>query len=227
MKHISVDLETMGTRPDSAIVSIGAVEFELPTIESVVNYEEPVFGREFFVNVDLQSCIDAGLTITGGTVMWWLKKEQAARDALSDPSKPMVDIHIVLAMLSQFYQECGADWIWARGQDFDISILRVAYAQCKMRHPWIYNHARDSRTLYAALAFDDTKMPPVGTAHNALDDAKWEARAICEAHRLAFVRAYNHALLVRRVEGREDPADAILETLAGEHGRITDFTKVG
>ena len=46
--HLMLDLETMGTKSNSAIISIGAVEFDILTGKT---------GREFYRNVSLQSCI--------------------------------------------------------------------------------------------------------------------------------------------------------------------------
>ena len=47
MKHIMLDLETMSTASNAAIVAIGAVEFEPETGK---------LGREFYCNVSLASC---------------------------------------------------------------------------------------------------------------------------------------------------------------------------
>ena len=42
--HLMVDIETMGNQSNSAIVSIGAVEFNMATGET---------GKEFYTNVSL------------------------------------------------------------------------------------------------------------------------------------------------------------------------------
>jgi DNA polymerase III epsilon subunit-like protein len=65
--HVMVDIETMGNESYSSIVSIGALEFDLETGET---------GREFYVNVDLQSCIDVGLILNASTVMWWMSQDK-------------------------------------------------------------------------------------------------------------------------------------------------------
>ena len=52
--HIMFDLETLDNKNTSSILSIGAVEFNLHTGE---------IGETLYVRVDLQSCIDEGLTI--------------------------------------------------------------------------------------------------------------------------------------------------------------------
>jgi hypothetical protein len=52
--HLMLDIETMGNESFSSIVSIGALEFDIETGKT---------GREFYVNVDLQSCMDLGLIV--------------------------------------------------------------------------------------------------------------------------------------------------------------------
>ena len=68
--HLMLDIETMGNESFSSIISIGALEFDINTGNT---------GREFYVNVDLQSCMDLGLGINASTVMWWLKQNDQAR----------------------------------------------------------------------------------------------------------------------------------------------------
>ena len=54
--HVMLDLETMGRDSNAVICSIGVVEFDINTGET---------GREFFAKVDIQSCLDRGLTVNG------------------------------------------------------------------------------------------------------------------------------------------------------------------
>ncbi len=50
-----IDIETMGNMSHSAIVSVGAVRFDLETGKT---------GATFYMNVDLQSYLDAGMDLT-------------------------------------------------------------------------------------------------------------------------------------------------------------------
>lgn len=45
--HLMVDIETMGTSSSSAILSLGAVEFDIETGET---------GKYFHITIDLQTC---------------------------------------------------------------------------------------------------------------------------------------------------------------------------
>lgn len=56
MKHLMIDLETMGTKPSAPIVAIGAVFFEPQTGE---------LGAEFYTAVNLSSDMDLGAAPDG------------------------------------------------------------------------------------------------------------------------------------------------------------------
>lgn len=230
MKHVCIDLETMGTAPDSAIVAIGAVEFDLDA--DMV----PRIGREFYVNVDLASCVEYGMKIDPNTVYWWLKQSDEARASLTDSEHPKIGLWSALTALIEWWPTKtvggrGIDRevrVWARGQDFDIGILRIAFDRTGLKHPWAYNVARDTRTLYEALGTTpETTIPPNDGAHNALKDAKWEAKAIIQALVIQARRVYDLGCYEAKAAGRETPADAIIEHLVGEHGRGPLPIKVG
>ena len=55
-----IDLETMSTSANAAIVAIGACTFDRD------------FGVDdkFYVSVDLETCIKKGFGIDGSTIMW-------------------------------------------------------------------------------------------------------------------------------------------------------------
>lgn len=192
-KQVMVDLETMGTRPDSAIVAIGAVFFNLPTLETPA----PEFGPSFYANVDLQSSIDAGLKVDGNTVYWWLEQDEAARRRLLDKRLGLEQALHEFRYFWEGYEpqpdspgsyvrfqeqhDMSTQYLWAHGLDFDVGILRTAYAQIHRPHPWKYNRVNDDRTLYR-----NTGEPPwaelrgelEGVEHNALYDAQLQALGV-------------------------------------------------
>ena len=159
MNNVMVDLETMGTGPDAAIVAIGAVAFDPST---------NTLGQEFYMVVDLESSVKAGLVMTAGTVMWWLKQADAARAALGRDTTPL---DVALSAFQTWYPQ-GAN-LWGNGSDFDNVILASAYRAVGLRQPWPYHGNRCYRTLKNLTPVD---MVRVGVHHNALDDAKTQAQ---------------------------------------------------
>ena len=62
---IMIDLETLNTTPDAAILTIGAVKFD-PFGSEV---KEPKMDS-FYCKVDLDSCDRIGLTTNDDTIAW-------------------------------------------------------------------------------------------------------------------------------------------------------------
>jgi hypothetical protein len=169
MNHLMIDLETMGNKSNAAIVAIGAVEFEITSGK---------MGKEFYTRVDLQSSIDHGLVMDASTVMWWLGQSEEARKEICKTGE---NIKHALGQLNVFI---GNKYyhVWSNSARFDLSILATAYAKINpsfftMRFrdlPWDFRKERCVRT-YLALdpsARDFSKFN--GTAHNAVDDCKFQ-----------------------------------------------------
>jgi DNA polymerase III epsilon subunit-like protein len=66
-----VDIETLGTKPSSTILSIGAVFFDIETGE---------LGERFYMNIDPKQ----DRSIDPSTVMWWMVQSSEARNSLVD-----------------------------------------------------------------------------------------------------------------------------------------------
>ena len=71
---VMADIETMGVTPGSAIVSLGAVKFDLTGIQD-----------KFYRRICLKSNLGMGLTIDPDTLSWWMKQSDGARAELVNP----------------------------------------------------------------------------------------------------------------------------------------------
>ena len=156
MKHVMIDIETMGSQSQSAIVSIGAVRFDLKTGE---------IGERFYVNVDLQSCIDAGLIINSDTLMWWLNQNEEARKKITEKG---FHLNNALVTLSGFITK--DDEVWGNSARFDLGILSDAYNAVKLPIPWDFRKERCVRTLVAFAPEVKAAEVNTGVAHDALAD---------------------------------------------------------
>lgn len=155
--HLMIDLETMGVRSNSSIVSLAAVEFDLETGET---------GEEFYKNVSLQSCVDLGLKIDPDTVMWWIKQSEEARTSLI--SGKSYDIRDVLNHFSVF---CDSEYqVWGNSARFDLGILANAYEMVGIQVPWNQFKERCVRTLASLEPTIKKNHVHKGTDHNALSD---------------------------------------------------------
>ena len=171
-EHVMVDLETMGTSNFAVICSIGAVKFD-PFGDGV--------SDKFYCAVDMESCAQLGMRFEGKTIAWWLAQKEKAREAILQ--KPQ-DITSALFGFSHWFGRESLP-VWGNGATFDNVILRNAFTLIKSSCPWSYKHDMCYRTE-RRLDPDGVLFSPVGTAHNALDDA--EAQAL---HLQKIVRHFN------------------------------------
>ena len=162
MSHIMIDLETMSTKPNAAIVAIGAVEFSKEGL-----------GREFYVTVTLSSNEEYGRHVSASTIMWWLEQSNEARKELTNAK---VGLQEALELFSVFVRSVKPTGVWGNGAGFDNVVLREAYSAVftENSEPWPFYADRCYRTIrnltdHRAVKFD-------GEKHNALSDAKHQAK---------------------------------------------------
>ncbi|EMM4098607.1 TPA: 3'-5' exoribonuclease [Escherichia coli] len=168
--HLMIDLETMGKNPDAPIISIGAIFFDPQTGD---------MGPEFSKTIDLET---AGGVIDRGTIKWWLKQSREAQSAIMTDEIPLDD---ALLQLREFIDENSGEFfvqVWGNGANFDNTILRRSYERQGIPCPWRYYNDRDVRTIVElgkAIDFDArTAIPFEGERHNALDDARYQAKYV-------------------------------------------------
>ncbi|WP_323192447.1 3'-5' exonuclease [Halostella sp. PRR32] len=163
-ERVMVDIETLGLEPGSAILSIGAVTFS-----------ENGLGDEFYREISLESCQEAGLQIDADTLEWWLSQDEAVTGVLTGGDS-LTDV------LGSFY--CwfpnGAE-VWANSPSFDCKHLEAALDAAGMTEPWEFRDQRDVRTLRSLPCAAEVEMN--GDEHDALDDAKYQARIVSETLR--------------------------------------------
>lgn len=170
--HLMVDIETLGTRPGSAIVSIGAVVF---TPSAVVAEWECV--------VSLRDCELSGLKFEASTIEWWMQQSNAAISALF--TGPRASIFNALTELSCFAADNNVVDYWSHGATFDLVLLNEASLITKA--PQLvkdFRRARDTRTLYEITGVNPRTFMGTGTAHNAVDDARAQAEAVIASWRI-------------------------------------------
>nr|WP_309476349.1 3'-5' exoribonuclease [Escherichia coli] len=168
--HLMIDLETMGKNPDAPIISIGAIFFDPQTGD---------MGPEFSKTIDLET---AGGVIDRDTIKWWLKQSREAQSAIMTDEIPLDD---ALLQLREFIDENSGEFfvqVWGNGANFDNTILRRSYERQGIPCPWRYYNDRDVRTIVElgkAIDFDvRTAIPFEGERHNALDDARYQAKYV-------------------------------------------------
>ncbi|ENQ0307335.1 3'-5' exoribonuclease [Escherichia coli] len=168
--HLSVDLETMGTNPDAPINSIGGKFFDPATGE---------MGPEFSKAIDLET---SGGIIDRKTIKWWAKRSREAQSAIFTDE---ISLDVALRLFIEFIEKNSGGCfvqVWGNGANFDNVILRRSYERQGIPCPWLYYNDRDVRTIVElgnAIGFDvRMAIPFEGVPHNALDDARHQAKQV-------------------------------------------------
>ncbi|EGP8048859.1 exonuclease [Escherichia coli] len=168
--HLSVDLETMGTNPDAPINSIGGKFFDPATGE---------MRPEFSKAIDLET---SGGIIDRKTIKWWAKRSREAQSAIFTDE---ISLDVALRLFIEFIEKNSGGrfvQVWGNGANFDNVILRRSYERQGIPCPWLYYNDRDVRTIVElgnAIGFDvRMAIPFEGVPHNALDDARHQAKQV-------------------------------------------------
>lgn len=167
MKHMMVDLETLGTTPGSVVLSIGACMFD-PVARSI--------GQRFYAGIRRYDSVELGLTVDRDTESWWLDQNAEARQLAFNgtltPSTAIINFN-------NFWRENGAQFFWCHGANFDEPLLCSVYEKLGVKAPWEFWDVRCTRTIYhlAGVKPDRTQ----GTYHNPTDDAVNQANAVIAA----------------------------------------------
>lgn len=161
---IMIDIETLDTKPSAVILSIGAVKFNKEGL-----------GEKIYLNLEVESQLKTGRTVSASTIQWWLKQSDAARSAL-DLTGGYAS-KTILRSLELFFDR-GTYRVWGNGATFDNVIVADYLDSNEAPRLWKYNKDRCYRTLKAQVDADklnviEWRVP--ATAHNALDDAVAQA----------------------------------------------------
>jgi exodeoxyribonuclease VIII len=152
---LMIDLEGLGTGPDTTILTIAAQAFD-PL--GTGYYEQFYYAR-----VTLES--QENRSIQQSTIDWWATQPDHAREeAFNDEGRIPLD---------QALDELGkliwhSKRVWAQGPTYDMNILEHAYKSLGKPIPWQFYAVRDSRTLCSI--WTDRPKPP--TTHHALEDCR-------------------------------------------------------
>jgi exodeoxyribonuclease VIII len=155
MADLMIDLEGLGTGPDTTILTIAAQSFD-PFGSS---YCEP----KYYARITLESQPDR--SIQQSTIDWWATQPAAARDeAFAEQDRIPLD---------QALDELGrliwhSKRVWAQGPTYDMNILEHAYKSYGKPIPWQFYAVRDSRTVFSLWP----GLPKPATSHHALEDCR-------------------------------------------------------
>jgi len=179
MQDLMIDIETMGSGNNAAIVSIGAVRFDIRTGDIGAYCHEPV---------SLVDSVKLGLEMAPDTVLWWLQQSAEAQASwnVKHPKLLASGLGVLTKLVEMSVNGERTAQVWSNSPSFDCVILRSAYKVCGQPTPWVYRAERCQRTLVQLASdtgFDPKATTRKGTAHSALDDCYHQIEVCCRAWR--------------------------------------------
>lgn len=166
MKRVMIDIETLATSKQAAVLSIGVAVFDDQSILDTAGWA-----------CDLEHLHG---DINPQTVGWWMKQNESARE-FSFTGK-----HHPLSVASELRPYISdAEEVWANDPDFDCVILQHWWERMPRLNAWpvSFRKYRSVRTMMmlANRYYVGTDHVWTGaTVHNPIEDAACQARAVIE-----------------------------------------------
>ena len=168
MIDVMLDIETLGTRVDSVIMSVAAVKF---------NPKTGWIGdkQQWLLDVDQQLKV-LNRSFDEKTIEWWSKQDSSVMESLFSENQDgsRVSIQTFASDFKKFMN--GSDSIWAHGVAFDIAMIEHLLVSVGHAAPWSYGKVKDTRTLYEI--FGDHRSKDRTGAHDALNDCVYQIHAL-------------------------------------------------
>lgn len=172
MHDIMLDLETLGTGPNAAVIAIGACFFDIQTRH---------IGATFYCTLKLEDVVRGGGEMDARTVLWWLAQSDDARRAIyaEQEGSARTPTH-ALTEFSHFITDNSTEppRMWGNGSNFDNVILASMYQRHGMELPWEFWNDRCYRTVKAMHPDGQINLERNDTKHHALEDALHQTRTL-------------------------------------------------
>jgi hypothetical protein len=177
------DVETLGKRSNSVILSMAAIYFDPDTKPSPQELRDSAFFAKFSVKEQVK---EYGREMNQPTMDWWKKQCDNVRTASFVPSE--VDCSFVDGYESMRKWAASKNdtkcWVWARG-NLDQLVMDDIEEQLELEPIWPYARWRDVRTAVDFLynttnGYTDVDYPGFDsrnhiTKHNPIDDCVLDA----------------------------------------------------
>lgn len=158
-RDIMVDLETLDTNPNAAILTVAGIRFNNNKDYSAVT--DPYELDYFYARVDLDQPYRS---VSDDTMAWWAQQDAEIREeAFSEEDR--YSLNDVMLAFNEWAR--GGDRYWANGVAFDIPILDSVNATLGYASPWQFWQVRDARTIYNMVP---DHLTPTAAKHHALYD---------------------------------------------------------
>ena len=190
--NVMIDLETLSTHNNAAIIEIGAVEFNKYTGE---------VGEKFNVIIDPSDWCKNDRHVDGNTIQWWFKQTNEARNRFTTKQKDVECCLLkkALQMLRFFIMDCDTIdddknvVVWGNGATMDIAILENAYNYFDVEIPWKYWSVNDVRTIVDLNPVIKKNCDfETGVRHSAVADCLHQIRYTTDTIKSLNIKKYDN-----------------------------------
>lgn len=171
-EHVMMDLETLSTAKNAAIIEIGLVRFNLNgEIEDAIK-----------IPVNPMSSIRYGLDVQSETLGWWAgQDEKVQRKVLVNSFSKGLDLKDALIQMNQFLSTSKKVYLWGNGVFSDNVWIDNAMESCGLKPAYTFRShmcVRTIATLFKGLLARDFKkeIEFAGSQHDSIDDAKHQIK---------------------------------------------------
>lgn len=190
-KFVVIDIETLGTTPDSIIVDLSAVWFN----PNERNDHQDLMNQSFNVKFSVSQQKKLGFNVSKGTLDWWKNQDKKAQKMIM-PAKydhkisEGFDAFKLWCTENGIYRKKDVQWFSRGGTVFDFPIIENKFVYITNQEvyndytPWFFWTVNDVRTVIrtATLDFSKTELDVSDaldmesiTLHNSIDDCILEA----------------------------------------------------
>lgn len=196
MKDLIIDFETLGTKDDSVVLSLGLAYFD----DEIEYTWDSIQNNGICIKFQIKDQVLRGRKIYQDTLDWWKKQGEQAREVLK-PSDEDITLDELGPIMEEFFKEHGINaskaTCWTRGK-FDHNLLQdIFQTTLNQKCPIPWWNVRDIRTCIDVLCLGNTgKVPgfkphPETILHNALHDCFNDILQMQKAWNLSDVHSQN------------------------------------
>lgn len=169
---IVVDLETLGLKTYSPLLTIGACAIDLESGDELHFEQHILLETEDVLQADPD------------TLLWWLAQSETARMAIVKGQETACSFASALQQFGDWLGLFRTGWtIWGNNAEFDLGKLKYQADKIGASVPWNYRQERCYRTVnntfgHLITQLEDMELGEGLVHHVAVDDATYEARRL-------------------------------------------------
>lgn len=183
-----IDIETLGIRPTSKILSIGVTLFDSNKVQTFTELLQTTHYRLVYQRLVYDEILekrylsdtDQFFTSDQSTLEFWLQEDEkngGFRDLRNSSDAIGQPLDNILCDLNSWLIECKK--VWSNSPSFDCSILRHAFTVYGLKPIWKFWSERDLRTLLDIKKVNKKEFNPEGfIVHRADHDAAFQAMLV-------------------------------------------------